>query len=422
MVSLLSAFRNIGRLPQAPSWTANRGSARFGLSGTGTERELAAYEAVSTLFGVVNPLAESTGMLTWSLYRKAADPADRRVVNVHPALSVLSRPNTFYTTGLMFEAGQQHMDLAGESKILVVREYGVITELWPIRPDRLTPKRHPTQFMTGWVYRSPDGEEIDLNTEDVLWNRVPDPRDPYRGRSPVASLLADLEGDAAAAAWNANFFKNDATPGGIIEVDQRLGDDDFNLARKRWAEQHQGLSNAHRVAILEWGKWKDVSYSQKDMDLTALRTLSKQNIREAYGFPQFMTGTVTDVNRANAEASEVMYGRWKVIPRANRWREVLNTQFLPMFGGNWKLYEFDYGSPVPDSAEDEDRGRDSKVRAYVALITAGVEPDDAADVCGLPRMSVTKPEPVKEVTQDGSGADAGPDGDGAGQDEGPAAD
>jgi HK97 family phage portal protein len=403
-VSLIGSLINAGRLPQAASWTAGAPRGFSWGGGQGKARELAAYEAVSTLYGVVSTLAQSTGMLSWNLYRKAAsgDPADRRIVTTHPALTVLREPSRFYTTGLLFESGQQHVDLAGVSYILVVRELGVITELWPIRPDRISPVKHPTEFITGWVYRSPDGVEVDLDVDDILWNRSPDPRDPYNGRSPVASLLADLEGDAAAAAWNANFFKNDATPGGIIEVDQRLSDDDFRTARRRWAEQHQGVSNSHRVAILEWGKWKDVSYSQKDMDLTALRSLSKENIREAYGFPSFMTGTVTDVNRANAEASEVMYGRWKVIPRADRWREVLNSQFLPMFGGNYKLYEFDYGSPVPDSAEDEDRGRDSKVKAYVALLGAGVDPNDAAEVCGLPTMSVRE-----GVTEDGPGQAGG---------------
>lgn len=400
-----------------------------GIGGAGRARELAAFDAVSTLFGIVDRTSQATGMVGWNLYRKAAngDKADRKLVAAHPALSVLRAPNRWYSTAMLFRSGQQHIDLTGVSHILVVREGDVITELWPLRPDRIEAVRSATEFIAGWIYRSPDGEMVPLSVDDVLWNRNPDPRDPYGGSSPVASLLADLEGDAAAARWNANFFKNNATPGGVIQTSGKLSDQDFRTARRRWAEQHQGVDNAGRVAILEWGEYKTVAFSQKDMDLSALRNLNKQNIREAYGFPQFMTGTVTDVNRANAEASEVLFGRWLVVPRVEAWKDVLNNQFLPMFGGNWQRYEFDYDSPVPDSAEDEDRGRDSKVAAYVALLGAGVDPAQAAETCGLPVMKVKKPEPVVVPSQgggdDGAGSDepAGPGGDGTGGDEGAAA-
>ncbi len=47
----------------------------------------------------------------------------------------------------------------------------------------------------------------------------------------------------------------EAEPGGIIEVPTPLSDPDFDQLRDRWNEQHRGVANAHRVAILEHGKW-----------------------------------------------------------------------------------------------------------------------------------------------------------------------
>jgi phage portal protein BeeE len=70
--------------------------------------------------------------------------------------------------------------------------------------------------------------------------------DPYRGLSPVLSILPDLDTSRYAAEWSRAFFINSAQPGGIIEVPQPLSDPDFDQLRDRWNEQHKGVGNAHR--------------------------------------------------------------------------------------------------------------------------------------------------------------------------------
>ena len=60
-----------------------------------------------------------------------------------------------------------------------------------------------------------------------------------------------------------------------------------------------------------------------------------------------MTGVTDDVNRANAQTGEEVFASWKVAPRLDRWRDVLNTQFLPLFGSAGEGVEFDYVFPQP---------------------------------------------------------------------------
>ena len=362
------------------------------------EAQMRAMSTVGTLFAIVSRLANSTAEVRWQLWRRTRSgrDEDRVLINRHAALDLWQRPNPFMTRREFVEATQQHTDLTGEGPWVVSRDprSDIPLELWPVRPDRLEPVPHPTQFLSGYVYVGPGGERVPLQLNQVIRIKMPNPLDPYRGMGPVQAMLVDIDSARYGAEWNRNFFLNGAEPGGIVEVDERLGDDEFDEMTSRWREQHQGVANAHRVAILERGKWVERKFSLRDMQFAELRDVSRETIREAFGFPKAMLGSVDDVNRANAEAGEVMFARWLVQPRCERLKEVLNTQLLPLFGETTQNLEFDYVTPVPQSREQADSERDSKAAAFKTLVDAGVEPDDAADVVGLPRMRVREPEPV----------------------------
>jgi len=217
---------------------------------------------------------------------------------------------------------------------------------------------------------------------------MPNPLDPYRGMGPVQAAMVDLDSARYSAEWNRNFFVNSAEPGGIIEVDKRLTDDEFEELTERWREQHQGVAAAHRVAVLEQGKWVDRGFSQRDMQFTQLRNLSRELIREAYGIHGHMIGNSQDVNKANAEAGEISFARWLVKPRCERIKQALNSKLLPMFGVTGDNVEFDHDRVVPEDREADDRERMSKAQAAQTLVAAGYDRADVARTVGLPEMAV----------------------------------
>src|SRR5262249_52763507 len=163
------------------------------------------------------------------------------------------------------ECAQQHLDLVGETVILLVKVGGIIIEMWPVRPDRIFPIKHPTKFLTGYVYRAPDGEEVPLELDQVVHIKYPNPADPYRGMGPVQTSLYDVDAARYSAEWNRNFFINGAQPGGVIKINYRMTDPEFETFLKRWRHQHQGVANAHRVALLENAEWQDTKFSMEDM-------------------------------------------------------------------------------------------------------------------------------------------------------------
>jgi len=354
---------------------------------------IAAYGANGTLFQIVNRTANATAAVDWKLWRSAPSGKDEDRVEVtrHAALTVLNKPNPFMTRQEFVESFQQHLDLTGEADWVIGRVRGMASpmELWPVRPDRITPVPDPKRFLSGYVYRSPDGEQVPLDTDEVIQLRMPNPGDPYRGLGPVQTVLTNIDSARYSAQWNRNFFLNSAEPGGIIEVPDMLGDDEFRTLRDRWNEQHRGVAQSHRVAILEAGKWVDRKYTQRDMQFEELSRLDREVIREAFGYPKPMLGTVEDVNRANAEAAEVMFARWLLVPRLERIKGALNADFLPMFGTTAQGLEFDYCNPVPADREADASELTAKVNGAVALVGAGFAAEDACATVGLPVMRWT---------------------------------
>jgi phage portal protein BeeE len=372
-----------------------------------------AYKSNGTVFANVSLLASAAAGPQWKLFRQQPQDGRRRYsthdqgsdqrteVVAHAALNCLSNPAGIqagnirlpaFTRFSLMELSGVYMETTGKSHWIVDRGPGDISPvplgLWPVRPDRMTPVPSKDNWLAGWIYTSPDGQEkIPLRAIDVIWNRYPDPEDPYNGCGPIQAVLTDVEAVRYASEWNRNFFINSAEPGGVIQVDHELDDEEFNELVDRWRDTHRGTARSHRIAVLEAGStWVPNTHTLQDMDFSNLRSSLADYIREALGMHKVMTGVTDDVNRANAQTGEEVFASWKVAPRLDRWRDVFNYQYLPLFGQAGTGVEFDYVYPTPQNREQDALELTAKSGAVLSLITAGYDPDDVLEVVGLPSM------------------------------------
>lgn len=380
-------------VPYAP---LNRGL--FGSSNrTDKEAQLKAKGNVSTLFAIVTQLADTTSSLQWGLFRKddenpfTIEPWNRREFispDAHPAARLWAKPNRFQTRQELVATAQQHFELTGEAWLAIGRSprSKMPLELWTIRPDRIEVIPSRTEFIAGYVYHGPNGEKVPLSRDDVLCMKNPHPTDPYRGMGAVQTIMAELDASNLSAEWNQNFFRNNAMPSGIIELDHGLSDSQFEEFSQRWHDQHQGTSRAGTVGILENGKWKDTSFSMLDMQFIENRNLNRDIIREAFAYPKSKLGVSDDVNRATADAQSVNYARDHVRPRGDKWRSLLNEKLLPKFGRFGEGVEFEYPDPVADDKESEAKVLELRAKSAFQLVDIGFAPDDVTNTTQLPPM------------------------------------
>jgi HK97 family phage portal protein len=357
---------------------------------------LSAYLNDPVIRPIVARLFQGVSSTRWHLYSKSTtgDPQDRVEITSHALLDLLDRPNNFQTFGEIMARGQQHWELVGEASIVLGFQPGVKypLDMWVLRPDRINPVPDPYAFLAGWIYTAPgDGEKIPLETRELLRMVDPSPIDPYRGAGAVQALVRDLDAQRFTKEWQANFFQNNAQPGGLIKADHRLDDAEFEEMRSRWAEQHQGVNKAHRVAILENTDWIPNSFSLRDLQLAEMESLGRDKTLTAFGMSKSMIGVVEDVNRANAEAGEYMFAADMIKPRLEKWRQMLNLQLLPLFDPTGRL-ELDFDDPVPENSEANIAERKTNFDVLIAAVAAGFDNTEVAEYLSLPDFGYVKPE------------------------------
>jgi len=403
----------------APVPVGGSGGAMVPGSSSGASPDLTlirAYKQNGTNFANVSLIARSVAAQKWGLYRQAPPSSrfttsdrgsdERKQVTVHAALNVLGNPASVtvdtphgsrrvpvWDRRSLFDISQIWLEQTGKSYWVVDTAEGaspVPLGLWPVRPDRMVPVPHPQKYLAGWLYRSPDGQEmIPLRPDEVIFARYPDPEDPYGGCGPIRPVLTDIQAADYAAQWNKNYFINSAEPGGVIQVDHELQEDEFEDLVTRWRETHRGVARAHRIAVLEAGQtWVANNHSARDMDFANLRNVSRDIIREALAMHKVMTGVTEDVNRANAQTGEEIFASWVVAPRLELWRGVLNTQFLPLFGSTAEGNEFDFIYPTPQNREQDALELTAKANAALTLVTAGYDQHEVLAAVGLGDMQV----------------------------------
>jgi HK97 family phage portal protein len=414
--SLIGKMLNAAAASQShPIPFANPYNARGGMLYGGNTQDrftmLQTMGGLGTLFAIVQLLsAGGPSSSEWRMYRKATDGrvrystsdsgSDMRTeVLQHLALQVWNSPNDFMTGSDFREIGWQFMELVGEWYWVLNRGpsgTAAPLEIWPVRPDRMEPVPDRDAFLKGWIYTGPNGEEVPLDTSEVIQMKYPNPSDIYRGMSAVQSLMADIDASRYTAEWSRNFFLNSATPGGIVQFSKRLSDDEFDEFTARWRESHQGVARGHRVGVLEQGAlWIPNTYSMRDMQFNELRSMSREIIREAYRIHSSMLGLSEDVNRANAQTAEEIHVAWHEITRLKRTRTTLNMKFLPMFGSTSKNVEFDFEDPTPGNPTEDNAELTAKSNAAAVLVKAGYDMDDVLLVVGLPPMkSAPVPAPA----------------------------
>lgn len=358
----------------------------------------------STIYGIVDAQATAQSQVTWRLWRKARSgrPEDREEVTTHPALDLWQHPNPFTTQADHIETLFNHYELTGEMWQAVSRSAGLNgagppLELWAMRPDKMLPAAHPTRFIQGYVFRAGRGD-VPMGLGDVIYEKKPHPTDPYRGFSPIVAAMTDLRADREAAEYNAEFFANDATPGGLVKVPGYLPDDRFNELVQRWQEQHKGRGNAHKIHFLDQvadAEYVNLGYTRKDMQFTEMRNWNTEAFMRAYRISDFVLGMLKDVNRATAEAADVWFGKAHVIPRANRLRAMLNMKVLGLYPGNLAQgYEFDYDDPIPPDRAQALAEQTARLDMALRLVAEGYDRDEVFEYFDLPKLTFHEPAPA----------------------------
>ncbi len=324
---LVRAFnRPVDTTPTRPA--ARRSMEQMlGSSGGGGVSEEGAMR-LSAVYACVRVLAETVAALPLIVYERQ-ERGKRRATETSLYTLLHDAPNPLMTAFEWRETLMGHLALWGNAYCEI--EYsngGEILALWPLRPDLMEDIRRGSQGLT-YVYRLPDGKQQILPGERVFHVRGLSP-DGVRGYSPVADFSRRLVGmGLAVEAYGSAFFGNGARPGGVLQHPGKLSDEAYDNLRSSWGARHEGVSNAHRVAILEEGMtFQAVGVPPEEAQFLESMKFNRTQIASIFRVPPHMIGDLERATFSNIEQQSIEFKTYTMEPWLVRWQQAINARLM----------------------------------------------------------------------------------------------
>lgn len=205
----------------------------------------------STYFACISVIAQSVAVLPWEVIKKNGKNRETMENTVSWLLSTQPNPEmtafTFREILLSWAMGW------GNGYAEIERDVGRRPIwLWPIAPDRVTPKRRDGDGKLVYEVRNETAPPAIIEAENMYHLRGLG-FDGLTGYS-IARLAAQSIGLALATEqFGASFFGSGAHMAGALEHPKTLSKPAAERLRESWDETYNGLKKAHKVAILEEG-------------------------------------------------------------------------------------------------------------------------------------------------------------------------
>ena len=288
------------------------------------------FQGNPVVFRCVKLVSEAAAALPLVLEAKGAR------MEVHPVVTLLSRPNGAQGRAELLEALYGQLLLTGNGYVEAVGGEGLPGELHVLRSERMSVVPGADGWPVAYDY-SVSGRAHRFPAEMVCHVKSFHPQDDHYGLSPMQAVAQAMDVHNSASRWSKALLDNAARPSGAIVFDGGDGSvmtpEQYDRLVAEIEANHQGARNAGRPMLLEGGlDWKPMGFSPSDMEFQQTKESAAREIATAFGVPPMLLGIPGDATYANyAEAHRAFY-RLTVLPMASRVTASL-AQWLEGFAG-----------------------------------------------------------------------------------------
>jgi HK97 family phage portal protein len=236
----------------------------------------------TALAACVGILSETIATLPLHIFRRTG--RNRELADDLPLAQVLRQPNPEMDAVQFRETLQSHVLTWGNGYAEIeFNRAGRPIALWILPPDRT--KAYRDKRLGLYYVTEIDRKSYVLPPENVF-HLVGLGYDGITGRSPIRLHREAIGLSRATEDFGASWFGNGSRPAGILSHPGTLGADAKQNLRKSWDAAHSGLSNAHRVAILEEGmRWDQIGIPPEDAQFLETRKFQIEEMARIYRVP-----------------------------------------------------------------------------------------------------------------------------------------
>lgn len=330
----MSIFKSLFKSRDKPknSYSSPSYSYIFGRSDSGkrvTDRTALQH---TVIYACVRVLSEALAQLPLHVYQYTDKGKER--VPQHPLYFLLhDQPNPEMTSFIFRETLMSHLLIYGNAYSQIIRNgKNEVTGIYPLMPDKMTVDRDDKNRLIYRYSRYAEANpnlkeqgEIILKAEDVL-HIAGLGFDGLVGYSPIAMAKNAIGISLACEEYGATFFKNGATPSGVLEHPGVVSD--YEKIRKSWHSAYGG-TNSHGTAIIEEGmKYKPISIPNNEAQFLETRKFQVEEIARLYRVPLHMIGDLEHATFSNIEQQSLEFVKYTLDPWLVRWEQALQKALL----------------------------------------------------------------------------------------------
>lgn len=342
-----------------------------------------AYRKKGWIFASVWRVATTAASVPIDVYRNG-----QKVGSDDPARTLLEKPNP-YESGWLLRM-KTVADLLIEGRAFWVMEP---LPLPNVRPDAIPPQKlrrlppknvrvegSEKEFVTHFCYEV-NGKETKITPRRVVWFSTYDPLDERGGVGALEAARSALLLDEYAYESNIRFFRNDGTPGNVLEPSENapvLTMAELKRYEEHWKRAFAGVKNRSRTAVLPPGyKHKAVNPPIKDMLFAEMRKWNRMEMAAPFGVPPTLLGDFERATHSNMAAALGYFYLFTIDPILKLLCSAINAFYLPMFGPGYEA-SFDLAPFLPE-------GMKTQAEADAILVKAGIiTPNEARAKRKLP--------------------------------------
>ena len=287
------------------------------------------YQQSPWVYIAINRIAEAAALVPLQVLRLEGEK--RLAVERHPLEQLLDAPNPQLSRFALMEQTVGMLELTGNAYWLLAGAGAAPTQIWPLRPERVSIVPDAAGLVRGYIYEI-DGQRIPLEAAELLHFRRWHPANDYYGLSALEAGRLAIRSDRAMAQWNHNTFGQDnGVPAGIVSIRDFVTDADYERIKREWRQSYGGPQR--RTAFLRGGgiSWQNIGLSHNELDFLQGREAHRNEILNLFGIP---VGLVSEnATEANARVAERLFIERTLWPRLVRIASKITQELLPFWPG-----------------------------------------------------------------------------------------
>lgn len=291
-----------------------------------TGRRVSANSALKyhAVWRAVDLIAKDIAKVNVFIYERGAGGNKERARD-HAAYKLIrKRPNSWQTHYTFFHMLTAHATLHGNGYAFISRDIrGRPLELIPLDPGQVTVLREGGEVVY-WIR----DVNIKVTPADVIhikrftW-------DGLVGLNPINYARENFGLGLAGTDYQNVFFNNNGKPSAVLETPNVFTPEAAARLRRSWNSAHTGVTNAHKVAILENGlQLKPYSINPKDAQVLELLQDNVRAIANIFNLPPHKLGDTTRTSFASLEQENQAYLDDTLDPMLVNWEQELAYKLL----------------------------------------------------------------------------------------------